>query len=228
MGEKASFIVLEGIDGSGKTTQANLLREYFQKQGLPVKQTREPGGTPIGEEVRSVLLKDRGSLMDPVTQTILFYAARREFMTQVVSPALESGVNVIADRFEPSTYVYQGLVQGVPLHLLDALRRYAVEDIQGGTVCRPDLVLVLDITAKEGLRRMRNKDRVNQSTIYEKQGREFLEKVRMGYQNYVTAFQYAQGGYYHTWTFLLDGMKSEQEVHQEVVSCVEKIRLEKV
>src|SRR4051812_44238736 len=105
---KGKFIVLEGIDNCGKSTQAKMLEKYFKEQGIDVIMAREPGGTQIGEEIREVVLKPRDEMANPVTQTLLFYAARTEFMDQVVKPNLDAGNMVITDRFESSTYVYQG------------------------------------------------------------------------------------------------------------------------
>jgi dTMP kinase len=123
---KGKFIVLEGIDNCGKSTQAKMLEKYFQEQGAEVVLAREPGGTQIGEEIREVVLKPRDEMANPITQTLLFYAARTEFMNQIVKPNIDAGKMVITDRFESSTYVYQGIVQGVDLSLLDTLSEYCV------------------------------------------------------------------------------------------------------
>ena len=101
--KKGKFIVLEGIDNCGKTTQAKMLEKYFQEQGIEVVLAREPGGTQIGEEIREVVLKPRDKMANPITQTLLFYAARTEFMDQIVKPNIDAGKMVITDRFESST-----------------------------------------------------------------------------------------------------------------------------
>ncbi|QQG43150.1 MAG: dTMP kinase [Candidatus Daviesbacteria bacterium] len=202
--EKGLFIVLEGIDGSGKSTQARLLKKSFEDYGLPVLQTREPGGTELGEEIREILLKDRyqDKMMDPLTQTLLFHAARQEFLTEVVRPALQSGVTVIADRFEPSSFVYQGYVQGVAREV-EVLSQLIV-----GSEFQPNLCVVLDIPPEVSYLRKLNPDRIGQDLIFEHQGLEFARKLREGYLEYAKQ---------HPSVVLLDGTQSPDKVHQQIV-----------
>lgn len=180
MAEKGWFIVLEGIDNCGKTTQSNYLREFFESKGRKVIQTREPGGTEVGEEIRTVLLKDRPQMIDPVSQTLLFYAARQEFLKQVVKPRLDAGFVVLSDRFEASSYVYQGAVQNVPNKILDFLHSQVVAKQD----CIPDIYFILDLPAQESFKRDTNPDNKQQVLVYEKQGLEFREKLRNGYLEY--------------------------------------------
>ncbi|MBI4038089.1 dTMP kinase [Candidatus Daviesbacteria bacterium] len=208
MVEKGLFVVLEGIDNCGKTTQAGLLAQYLEGRGLEVIQTREPGGTEVGEEIRQVLLKPREEIMSPDTQALLFYAARQEFLSQVVKPNLEAGITVITDRFEPSTWVYQGYVQGVDAEFLKVLGQKVVT-LSG---CRLDLLVILDIPAEESFRRRGNVDNVGQDLIYEEQGLEFAIKVREGYLKYKED---------HAWTVaLLDGTLTPEEIHQKIVTLI--------
>lgn len=176
---KGLFIVLEGIDNCGKTTQSTMLKGYLENKGLSVIQTREPGGTDVGEDIREVLKKDRpdNQLMHPVTQTLLFYAARNEFLRNVVRPALDEGTNVITDRFEPSSFVYQGLTQGVDIGFLETLSRQVVRNSE----CLPDLLVILDISAEESFRRQVQVDSQGEGLIFEKQGLDFVAKLREGY-----------------------------------------------
>lgn len=174
MAERGKFIVLEGIDNCGKTTQSGMLQQHFQSMRREVLLTREPGGTEVGEQIRSVLL-DRTKMLDPITQALLFYSARREFITEIVEPNLARGVNVITDRFELSTFVYQGIVQEVDFDLLSIVSRHVV----GQT--KPDLYVVIDISAEESFQRGQNENRKSQDLVYEKQGMKFMEKVRQGY-----------------------------------------------
>lgn len=225
MPERGLFIVLEGIDNCGKTTQAALLAKYLEEKGLPVLQTREPGGTEVGEEIRQVLLKPREQMMDPVTQLLLFNAARREFLQQVVKPAQEGGVHVITDRFDPSTYAYQVRAQGVSEELFYSLRRFVISNTDPTVFWYPDLCIILDIPAEESKRRENNLDNKGQQLIYEMQGLEFANKVREGYKRYVE--EYLQQGrnsftYDAKNTVLLDGMKTVDVIHRDIVHLVEK------
>lgn len=216
MAEKGKFIVIEGVDNCGKTTQSGMLKEYLEANGFVAIQTREPGGTEVGEEIRQVLLKNRPQIMDPVSQTLLFYAARKEFLNQVVKPNLDKGIIVITDRFEPSTYVYQGMVQKVNIGLLDVLHHQIV--VTSG--CQPDLTVVIDITAEESMRREQNVDNQGQVLIFEKQGLEFREKLCQGYRDFVID----QETVHEDWmgTFLINGMRNKEEIHNEIRELVDK------
>lgn len=205
---KGKFIVLEGIDNCGKTTQAKLLEKHFKDQGIDVVLAREPGGTQIGEEIREVVLKPRDQMANPITQTLLFYAARTEFMDQVVKPNLDQGKIVITDRFESSTYVYQGIVQGVDLSLLDTLSEYCVKN----SGAYPDLFIIIDIPVEESLKRASNADRKGQDLIYEQQGVEFLEKLRQGYLTYAEA---------HPETVkVINGIQSKEDLFKEITALL--------
>ncbi len=205
---KGKFIVLEGIDNCGKSTQAKMLEKYFQDQGTDVVLAREPGGTQIGEEIREVVLKPRDEMANPITQTLLFYAARTEFMDQIVKPNIDAGKMVITDRFESSTYVYQGIVQGVDLSLLDTLSEYCVKN----SGAYPELFIIIDIPVQESLKRASNTDRAGQDLIYEKQGVEFLEKLRQGYLTYAQA---------HPDTVkVINGMQSKEDLFKEITGLL--------
>ncbi len=205
---KGKFIVLEGIDNCGKTTQAKMLEKYFQEQGTEVVLAREPGGTQIGEEIRQVVLKPRDAMANPITQTLLFYAARTEFTDHLVKPNIDAGKMVITDRFESSTYVYQGIVQGVDLSLLDTLSEYCVKN----SGAYPELFIIIDIPVEESLKRAGNADRKGQDLIYELQGVEFLEKLRQGYLTFAAA---------HPETVkVIDGMKSKEALFKEITSLL--------
>ena len=201
---KGKFIVLEGIDNCGKSTQAKMLEQYFKEKGVDVVMTREPGGTQIGEEIREVVLKPRDQMANPITQTLLFYAARTEFVDQIVKPNLEQGKMVITDRFESSTYVYQGIVQGVDLSLLDTLSTFCVKNAKAS----PDIFIIIDIPVEESLKRSKNSDRQGQDLIFELQGKDFLEKLRQGYLTYAEA---------HPDTVkVIDGMQSKEDLFKAI------------
>jgi len=169
---KGLFIVLEGVEGAGKSTQAALLSAWLDAGGLRHVLAREPGGTPVGEAIRKIVL-DKGDLTMPrETELFLILAARAAFVRGVVRPALERGEVVVADRFDLSTFAYQGYGRG--LDLPEVRRANALAT--GGL--RPDLTLVLDLPVAEGLRR---KGGAAVGDRIEREGESFLTRVREGY-----------------------------------------------
>jgi dTMP kinase len=143
------FITIEGPEGAGKTTQAAAIAAHLRGLGLDVHITREPGGTWLGERLREVLLArtDSATPTDPLTDALLFNAARRQLVTEVIRPALESGRTVLCARFADSTLAYQGFGAGIPLERLRALEEAATDGLQ------PDLTILLDVPVEEGLAR---------------------------------------------------------------------------
>jgi dTMP kinase len=170
------FITLEGPDGAGKSLQAGLLGERIRALGREVVLTREPGGTTIGERVRMLLL--RGEARDPLTDALLFNAARRQLVADVIVPALERGALVICDRFADSTLAYQGYGAGVPLGDLRALAGIATGGLE------PDLTLLLDVTPEIGLRRKAEADRTRFEASFDL---EFHRRVRAGFLELASA-----------------------------------------
>jgi dTMP kinase len=143
------FITVEGPDGAGKTTQANALADHLRERGVDVLLTREPGGTWLGERLRDLLLARTGSTAatDPLTDALLFNAARRQLVVEVIRPALAAGRTVVCARFADSTLAYQGYGAGVPLDRLAALASVATDGLL------PDLTVLLDLPVEAGLRR---------------------------------------------------------------------------
>ncbi|MBR9989081.1 MAG: dTMP kinase [Gemmatimonadetes bacterium] len=139
------FIVFEGVEGSGKSTQSRLLSEWMTREGIPNVLTREPGGTQVGEEIRRALL--HGGDVPPRTELLLMVAARASFVAQVVRPALERGEIVIADRFELSSFAYQGYGRGLPLADVRRVNEFATDGL------RPDITILLDVEPHEGAAR---------------------------------------------------------------------------
>ena len=173
---KGLFIVLEGAEGAGKSTQAELLAEWFQELQLPFVLAREPGGTPVGEAIRKVVL-DKGSLTMPSeTELFLMLGARAAFVRDLVLPALEGGKVLLADRFDFSTFAYQGFGRGLELDEVRRANRLAT----GGL--KPDLYLVLDLPVKLGLERKRGGEVADR---IEREGSDFLSRVREGYRDLV-------------------------------------------
>jgi len=169
---KGFFISLEGIEGTGKSTQAQLLAEYLQHRGHAVVRTQEPGGTAISLKIREILLSLESSNMDPVTELLLYNAARVQHIREVISPALAKGEIVISDRFSDSTLAYQGYGRGIDRTMIDALDAIATKGM------RPDLTILLDIDVETGLQRNRE---INKRDRLELEDITFHEKVRKGF-----------------------------------------------
>jgi len=165
------FISFEGSEGSGKSTQARLLSDWLRTQGISTILTREPGGTPIGERIREVLLSPDHREMDPITELFLYLASRRQHIKELIEPSLKEGKIVITDRFSDSTMAYQGYGRGLDLSLIESLNRTATGGLS------PDLTIVLDVDVREGLSRNLGikSDRLEIEDI------EFHEKVRRGF-----------------------------------------------
>ncbi|MGH8454543.1 MAG: dTMP kinase [Nevskiales bacterium] len=170
--KRGKFITLEGIEGAGKSTQAPYIVEFIRAAGHTVEQTREPGGTPLAESIRGVLLDKNSHGMPDTTELLLMFAARAAHLTQRIQPALRRGAWVICDRFTDASYAYQSAGRGLPERHVAALERI----VQGRL--RPDLVLVFDLPVQEGLRRARGRGDGNR---FEDEQMAFFERVRQCY-----------------------------------------------
>jgi len=146
---RGAFITVDGPDGGGKTTQAEWLALHLQERGMPVRLTREPGGTWLGERIRELLLERTGSIAptDPLADAMLFDAARRQLVQEVIRPALDDGETVICARFTDSTLAYQGYGAGLDTDMLRRLNDLATDGV------RPDLTILLDVPVEAGLAR---------------------------------------------------------------------------
>jgi dTMP kinase len=167
------LITLEGGEGAGKSTQAKLLAKWLEDKGIAVALTREPGGAPGAEEIRNLLVTGAVGRWDPLTETMLHYAARREHMARFILPALEAGQWVICDRFIDSTLAYQGYGLGVDLETISKLR----ETILGAFT--PGLTLILDVSPE--VRRARTAARPGSEDRYERMTEAFHDRVRAGF-----------------------------------------------
>ena len=170
---KGLFIVMEGPDGSGKTTQINLLEQYLKEAGYECLITREPGGTVIGEEVRELILNPEHKEMSPVTEMLLYAASRAQLVLEVIGPALEAGRIVISDRFVDSSIVYQGIARNLGISTVAAV------NAPGIGIYRPDGIFFIDLSEAEGIRRKKNQkklDRMEQESI------DFHHLVSEGYR----------------------------------------------
>ena len=165
----ASFIVFEGGDGAGKTTQARALIRKLGREGYPARLTREPGGTPLGESMRRQL-KQRHDL-SPLSELFLVAASRAQLVERVVGPSLNQGITVVCDRYVASTVAYQGYGRGLDLELIDRVNGA----VTGGLY--PDLTVLLDLPADQAINRKRN----SKSDVFDTAPSDFHRKVREGY-----------------------------------------------
>lgn len=164
------FITLEGIDGAGKTSHVEWIAERMRRTGREVIVTREPGGTPLGEKLRALLL---GDAMDLRTETLLAFAARQEHLAKRILPALEAGISVLSDRFTDATYAYQGAGRGLAQARIEALENWVQQGVQ------PDLTLYFDVPSEVG--RARRQAASARLDRFEREAGEFFDRVRAGY-----------------------------------------------
>jgi len=199
----ARFIVFEGGDGSGKSTQAHSLNRRLRRRGIPVLLTREPGGSPAGELIRRWL---KGQLnFQPLSELLLFEAARTQLVETVIRPNLDGGTIVISDRYTASTVAYQGYGRGLDLGLIRQLNQIAT----GGLV--PDLTVLLDLPAQIGLSRRRTTG----SDPFETAPEEFHRRVREGY--------HAQAAEDSAKWLVLDGARPQRQLSQEIWAKVQPL-----
>ena len=170
---RGRFITLEGGEGAGKSTQIALLKSALEAAGLTVLTTREPGGSPGGEQIRDLLVKGDTHRWEPLTEALLNYAARHEHLEKVILPALADGTWVLCDRFADSTLAYQGYGHGMNREVVRRLHRLVV----GETA--PDLTLILDMPVETGLQRAQS--RGEGEDRYERMGIEFHQRLRKGF-----------------------------------------------
>ncbi len=171
---KAKFITFEGVDGAGKSTHLNWFADTLRARGIDLLVTREPGGTPLGEKLREILLHEP---MHAETEALLMFAARREHIENVIRPALQRGTWVISDRFTDASFAYQGGGRGVPVEKLEQLESWVQGDLQ------PDLTLLFDIPVEIARQRLNNN--VAQTNValdkFEQEKSDFFDKVRNAY-----------------------------------------------
>lgn len=170
---KGAFIVLEGIEGAGKSTAIRTVSDFLTESGRKVKLTREPGGTPLAEELRNAIKHEWQEKVLPVTEIFVMYAARAQLVDNVIRPALAEGTFVVGDRHDLSTVAYQGGGRGVELSVLRTARHMAIGDF------RPDLTFLLDISPELGFERVRK--RAEASDRFENERLEFFRRVRQAY-----------------------------------------------
>lgn len=172
MSARGRFIVLEGGEGGGKSTQARALRDALCARGREVVLTREPGGSPLAEAIRGLVLGDWPEGIDATTEVLLIFAARAAHLRATILPALEAGRDVICDRFVDASYAYQGAGRGLPRERLAELERLVLGNL------RPDLVLVLDVDPAVGVQRIAGRGDNNR---FDAESLAFMQRVRAAY-----------------------------------------------
>jgi dTMP kinase len=175
---KGTFITFEGIEGSGKSTQIVLLANYLKSRRINIVLTREPGGTPIGDQIRKILLDPANKALNPSAELLLYASSRAQHLFEVILPALDSGAIVLCDRFTDATLAYQGYGRGLDKNVIRELDRIVTAGV------RPDLTVLLDIDAAAGLARARGRNNsrgLEGEARFENEEIAFHERVRQGY-----------------------------------------------
>ena len=175
MSNLGKFITLEGVDGAGKTTHIEFIKNYLSDLNINYVMTREPGGTALGEKLRDILLHDE---MNPQTETMLMFAARNEHIDKVIRPNLMKGVVVISDRFTDATYAYQAGGKGVKDEKIDILKKWVQEDL------RPDLTFLFDLPVEVSIERLNQTRKLDK---FEREDKSFHKKIREKYLTLVEA-----------------------------------------
>ncbi|MFQ3249703.1 MAG: dTMP kinase [Glaciecola sp.] len=198
-----SFIVVEGLEGAGKSSVIALIKAFLEGKGLGVECVREPGGTPMAEAIRGCVKQTWDEEVTQETELLLMYAARSQLVRNVIQPALKSNKWVIGDRHDMSSLAYQGGGRGIDLEVLTTLRKMTLGSFE------PDLVLYLDVEPSEGLARARGRGELDRIEL---SGLNFFEQARKTYKMIVEASDKA---------IQIDSMQTMEAVHADVVSALE-------
>lgn len=201
---RGRLIVLEGGEGAGKTTHARFVEEWLQSRGRQVVRTREPGGSPLAEAIREVILRQWDEGMDAATEALLMFAARAAHLRALLHPALEQGRDVVCDRFVDASYAYQGAGRGLGEERIAALEQFTLQGL------RADLVLLLDLDPALGLARARRRGVENR---FEAETLEFMARVRTAY----LARARAEPARYA----VIDAGQPVEQVHQAIRQALE-------
>jgi dTMP kinase len=204
------FITLEGIEGAGKSTVARFVRDWLTARGKTVCATREPGGTPLAERVRELVLNRQGEAIAPVTETLLMFAARGLHLENLIRPALARGEWVVCDRFTDATRAYQGAGRGVSSEWIERL----AEQVQRGL--QPDCTLLLDLPVSLGLERVRQRSGTSKPTDrFEEEPARFFERVREAYLTLARAEPHR--------IRIIDASRSVPEVQSQIATVLEAL-----
>ncbi|MCD5417389.1 dTMP kinase [Candidatus Bipolaricaulota bacterium] len=199
---KGKFIVFEGLDATGKSTQVKRLSELLQREGLTVVTTREPGGTPLGEAIRRILLDNKNHALSSLSELLLFVASRHQLTKEVIRPALEAEKTVVSSRYMMSSLAYQGYGRGIDLDLIQQLNAAAT------TGLRPDFLFLIDVAPAVAINRMTTfgkkggrRDRIEAEDIA------FYERVQKGY---------LEAACEETGVYIIDGELTEEKIAEQV------------
>lgn len=206
LASRGLFLTLEGLEGVGKSTNLQFVRQWLTDRSIPVIVTREPGGTPLAEEVRTLLLADHTEPVDPLAELLLIFAARAQHLQQIIKPALEAGQWVLSDRFTDATFAYQGGGRMLSIEHISQLEALVQQGLQ------PDKTIFLDLDAKTGLERVRSRGEVDR---FEKESAEFFDRVRAGYHRRI-AQQPERFA-------VIDASRSLAQVQQELAATLEQL-----
>jgi len=199
---KRIFITFEGIEGCGKSTQSRLLKEFLEKENVPVMHTREPGGPKISESIRQILLSNENAEMVPETELLLYMASRSQHTAEWIIPALDEGKLVISDRYYDSTIAYQGAARELDRNIIDVITKFATYGLV------PDLTILIDLPAEKGLSRIHQDD----ADRLESESMDFHRRVRDGFLN----LAHSEKERY----LIVDGTGSIDEIHSQIISAV--------
>lgn len=202
------FISFEGLDGSGKSTQINLLKSKLELLGYSPLLFREPGGTTISEEIRALLLNHKHAEMTPVTEVMLFFASRAQLMAEKIIPALQKNTIVIADRFVDSSFAYQGFGKGISMALLESLARHATQNIT------PDVTFLLDIDFAQS--QLRQDERGKKDRM-ENMPEDLWNRIRNGYHHLAKQNT-------NRWV-IIDAEQSQHDIHNQIWTHLEKLKI---
>lgn len=197
---KGIFITMEGPDGSGKSTQIELLKGYLESKGYEIIITREPGGTAISEAIRGVILNKDYTEMGHMTEALLYASARAQLVSEVIKPALDAGKAVISDRFIDSSAVYQGMARGLGVENVYKINEYAIQGIM------PDLTILLDLPAMVGISRKKDQKELDRMEL---ESLDFHEKVAAGYRELAKLAPER--------IYTVDATDSIENIHKEIV-----------
>ncbi len=195
------FITFEGVEGSGKTTQSRLLRDYLISQGRDVIVTNEPGGSEGALAIRKMLLEGENSKWDGISELLLFSAARRDHVEKVIKPALNCGKVVICDRFYDSTMAYQGYARGLGKQIVEAATLLAIGNF------KPDITFLIDIEIEDGINRVIKRD--GKLDRFESMDIDFHQKIRNGFREIAKLSKDR--------IHIINGNRNIQEIHKEIL-----------
>lgn len=200
------FISMEGPDGSGKSTQIELLKKYFSEKGYEIVITREPGGTKISEAIREIILNKEYTEMSYMTEALLYASARAQLVSEVIKPALEAGKAVISDRFVDSSAVYQGMARGLGVENVYKINEFALQGIM------PELTIHLDLPAEVGISRKNDQKELDRMEL---EAIDFHERVAEGYRK-LAALSPER-------IYTIDATQTIEVIHKKIVDKLETI-----